>query len=98
MSVNKDLIPMSRTEQLLVEIRDAIIAGGGGGGSITVDDEMSLTSTNPVQNKVITAAVNQKPDRIEIDSVVDSAVDDALLDNTATDEEVEDMTEHLDDL
>ena len=97
MSVNKDLIPMSRTEQLLVEIRDAIIAGGGG-GSITVDDEMSLTSTNPVQNKVITAAVNQKPDRVEIDSVVDEAVDDALQDNTATDEEVENMTEHLDDL
>lgn len=97
MSVNKDLIPMSRTEQLLVEIRDAIIAGGGG-GSITVDDEMSLTSTNPVQNKVITAAVNQKPDRVEIDSVVDEAVDDALQDNTATDEEVEEMTENLDDL
>ena len=31
--------------------------GGGGGGSITVDDEMSDTSTNPVQNKVITAAL-----------------------------------------
>lgn len=27
---------------------------GGGGGSITVDDTLSTTSTNPVQNKVIT--------------------------------------------
>lgn len=29
---------------------------GGGGGSITVDTELSTTSTNPVQNKVIAAA------------------------------------------
>jgi len=27
---------------------------GGGGGDITVDDTLSITSTNPVQNKVIT--------------------------------------------
>lgn len=29
-----------------------------GGGSITVDDQLSTTSTNPVQNKVITEALN----------------------------------------
>jgi len=34
--------------------------GGGGGGDITVDDELSTTSTNPVQNKVVTAELNQK--------------------------------------
>lgn len=34
--------------------------GGGGGGDITVDTEMSATSTNPVQNKVITAALALK--------------------------------------
>ena len=32
-------------------------AGGGGGGSITVDSELSETSTNPVQNKVITERI-----------------------------------------
>ena len=32
---------------------------GGGGGSITVDDAFSTTSENPVQNKVITAAMNK---------------------------------------
>lgn len=31
-----------------------------GGGSITVDSELSTTSENPVQNKVITAALNEK--------------------------------------
>ena len=30
---------------------------GGGGGSITVDSELSDKSTNPVQNKVITARI-----------------------------------------
>ncbi len=30
-----------------------------GGGSITVDDELSTTSTNPVQNKVITVELNK---------------------------------------
>lgn len=32
----------------------------GNGGSITVDDQLSTTSTNPVQNRVITNALNDK--------------------------------------
>lgn len=32
---------------------------GGGGGSITVDSELSVTSTNPLQNRVTTAAINE---------------------------------------
>lgn len=32
--------------------------GGGGGHSITVDDEMSSISTNPVQNRVITSTID----------------------------------------
>ena len=35
-----------------------------GGGSVTVDDEMSSSSTNPVQNKVITAALGDKADKV----------------------------------
>lgn len=35
---------------------------GGGGGDITVDSELSLSSENPVQNKVITGALNGKAD------------------------------------
>ena len=35
-------------------------SGGGGGGTIDVDDALSLDSTNPVQNKIVTAALNSK--------------------------------------
>ena len=35
-------------------------ASGGGGGTIDVDSALSSTSTNPVQNKVVTAALNSK--------------------------------------
>ena len=34
--------------------------GGGGGASVTVDSELSTTSENPVQNKVITKKVNER--------------------------------------
>ena len=34
----------------------------GGGGTITVDDELSSNSTNPVQNKVINSALGNKLD------------------------------------
>ena len=33
---------------------------GGGGSSITVDKALSMTSTNPVQNKVITAKLQNQ--------------------------------------
>ena len=35
-----------------------ISVSGGGGGEITVDSSFSTTSTNPVQNKVITSKIN----------------------------------------
>lgn len=38
---------------------------GGGGGSVTVDSELSLVSENPVQNKVITQALNAVGEDIE---------------------------------
>ena len=37
---------------------------GGGGTSVTVDSELSTTSENPVQNKVITQALNEKSNLI----------------------------------
>lgn len=39
-------------------------SGGGGGGGITVDDTLSTTSENPVQNKVITTALNGKQSKL----------------------------------
>lgn len=79
---------------------------GGGGGSITVDDHLSLTSTNPVQNKVMTAAINAKADITEVQTDVNTAVEQAvppavnegIADNTATQAQVEDAIANLDDL
>lgn len=36
------------------------VSGGGTGGNITIDSALSSTSTNPVQNKVIEAALKNK--------------------------------------
>ena len=35
-------------------------SGGGGGGSVTVDSQLSSTSRNPVQNRVIFSALAEK--------------------------------------
>ena len=53
-------------------INNESILGSGnidiqGGGSITVDTELSTTSENPVQNKVVTAALNDKGDHLQWD-------------------------------
>lgn len=56
------------------------LGGGGSGGSITVDSELSDTSTNPVQNKVIKAALDgkiQAPSAAEVgQTIVVKAVDE----------------------
>lgn len=49
---NELLPPESRIEELLLELLE-YLKDGGGGSKITVDSELSTTSTNPVQNKVI---------------------------------------------
>lgn len=43
--------------QLCVKTFEMGEGGGGGGGSVTVDSALSTTSENPVQNKVITNAL-----------------------------------------
>ena len=44
---------------------DAAVVGGG--GSVTVDDAISGSSTNPVQNKVIKTALDNKQDKLTFD-------------------------------
>ena len=46
--------------------------GGGGGGSVTVDSELSTTSTNPVQNKVVTSVVLGKADIQTVSTLADA--------------------------
>lgn len=45
-------------ETLAMPVPAAHLMQAGGGGSITIDSELSETSTNPVENRVITAALN----------------------------------------
>ena len=40
----------------------------GGGGSVTVDSALSGTSTNPVQNKVVYTALQNKQDKINYET------------------------------
>jgi len=48
---------------MTIRVGNNIIAGHlPGGGSVTVDSAMSSTSENPVQNKVIYVALNNKQD------------------------------------
>lgn len=46
--------------------------GGGGGESITVDSALSSTSKNPVQNKAIYSALQDKADASDIPTVASS--------------------------
>ena len=48
-------------------------------GSIAVDTSMSSTSTNPVQNKVITAAVNEKQDALVSGTNIKTVNGESLL-------------------
>jgi hypothetical protein len=41
---------------------NGVLSAQGGGSSVTVDAELSATSTNPVQNKVVTAELSKKAD------------------------------------
>lgn len=56
------LEPITREEHFLQKIIDS--GGGGGGGSITVDSKLSISSTNPVQNKVVTGAFMRAEDLV----------------------------------
>ena len=54
------------TAQNMNDIQDAIIALEESGLSITVDDALSSSSENPVQNKVITLALQNKANSSDI--------------------------------
>lgn len=51
----------------------------GGGTSITVDDELSLTSTNPVQNKVITEELQDLKEYLTENEIVFSELEDGSV-------------------
>lgn len=44
--------------------------GGGSGVDITIDDSLNLESENPVQNKIIAAALQLKADKTELTGLI----------------------------
>lgn len=62
--------------------------GGGGGGSVTVDSELSSTSRNPVQNRVIFTALEGKAGNLVATQSANglmSSTDKTTLDELAAD-------------
>ena len=65
-----------------VKAKVAEVAASGG---VDVDNALSATSTNPVQNKVITTALAGKADKTALNSKADKTALDAKADKTALD-------------
>ena len=65
-----------------VKAKIAEVAASGG---VDVDNALSATSTNPVQNKVITSALAGKADKTALNSKADKTALDAKADKTALD-------------
>lgn len=69
-------------------INNQSILGSGnitieGGGNVIVDSAMSSTSTNAVQNKVVTEALNAKADKTYVDNAVANITVDSELSETS---------------
>ena len=60
-------------------------SGGGGGTTVTVDNILSTTSENPVQNKVITEELNKKADQTTVDSALSLKTNSSVFDSHAND-------------
>lgn len=66
-----DLTTTAKTD-LVSAINEVNAKEGGGGGSVTVDSELSTTSRNPVQNKVVTSAIRGKADIQTVSALADA--------------------------
>lgn len=60
-----------------------VSSGGGGGGSVIVDDSLSTTSTNPVENRVITNALNDKQDELTAGSGISISSNTISIDSSS---------------
>ena len=68
-----------------VEYVKAKISEVSSSGGVDVDNALSATSTNPVQNKVITTALVGKADKTALNSKADKSALDAKADKSALD-------------
>lgn len=69
-----DLTTTAKTD-LVSAINEVNEHGGGGGGSVTVDDALSTTSENPVQNRVVTSSIQSKADIQTVSALADAVND-----------------------
>lgn len=88
-----------------LEFRSKMAVGNfsnGGGSDITVDSALSTTSTNPVQNRVVTKAINQMQETVDgFDSGVKGALSIANAAQTevgVVKEQVEELNDKVDNL
>lgn len=75
-------LPQFRTingQKITGDTTNIVIEGGGGGETITVDSELSTTSTNPLQNKAITNALSNKANLSDIPSLNGYATENWVL-------------------
>ena len=72
-----------------VEYVKAKISEVSSSGGVDVDNALSATSTNPVQNKVITSALAGKADKSELGNKADKTALDAKADKTALDSKMD---------
>ena len=75
-------LPKFRTingQKITGDTTNIVIEGGSGGETITVDSGLSTTSTNPVQNKAITNALNNKANLSDIPSLDGYATENWVL-------------------
>lgn len=67
-----------------------------GGGTVTVDDSLSTTSTNPVQNKIITTALNGKAESSSLSTVATSGSYNDLFNKPTIPSKISDLTNDSD--
>ena len=81
-AVDTKLTEYTKTTGFATINNQPIVNGGNidiqGGGSVTVDTELSTSSENPVQNKVITTKINS------VESIANSKTDIATVEQTIT--------------
>lgn len=54
----QNTLPSGTVGQVLTKTADGVAWANGGGGTVTIDTALSQTSENPVQNKVVKAAID----------------------------------------
>ena len=75
--------PQGKRTDIFKYVDDKIDEAGTGGGSVDVDDDLSETSTNPVQNKVVTAALDGKQANVIGVEILETICENVVFNDSA---------------